>query len=139
MSESIHLGHRLDLVILADVRREMAQAAALTPYTANREAYADQLMLAAVNAFYESGVRVTTGQRSPDYVVARMRQAVITYGYTTHELNQAVLRLRRAGKLVDVPVGKYECHHPRLGLMPVEIRAEFNGEVTELCQFAFYV
>lgn len=103
----------------------------LIPYTADREADADQIVLAAVREFTRQGVRVTTGQRSPDYVVKQMRQAVITYGYTTHELNQAVRRLRKAGKVADVLVGKYECHHPRLGLMPTELSTELSDQVPE--------
>lgn len=103
----------------------------LIPYTANREAYADQIVLAAVREFTRQGVRVTTGQRSPDYVVKQIRLIMMTQGCTTHELNQAVLRLRRAGKIVEAPVGRYECHHPRLGLVPAELRTELSAQASE--------
>ena len=108
----------------------MSEFHPLIPCIAQREAYADQLVLLAVQEFTRQGVRVTVGQRSPDYLVKLMRQSLITQGCTTHELNQAVLRLRRAGKIVDAPLGKYECHHPRFGLVPTELRTESSTEGT---------
>jgi hypothetical protein len=79
----------------------------MIPPTPSRDQLADELVLALVGAFAALGINVTYSSSSPDYIVGRIRQACCSMGFSTTELNQAVKRLRAAGKLISVPAGRY--------------------------------
>ena len=73
-------------------------------------------MLAAVEEFERQGIRICDAYGSPDWIVGRMRQARISGGLYTTDLNAAVKRLKRAGKLIKVRAGSYERRQPRYSL-----------------------
>jgi len=79
---------------------------------------ADTLVQAAIEEFFRQRIRVTAGQRSPDYFVEKMRQAKISQDYTTRELNESLMRLRMAGKIVEKAVGTYANRGAMMGLAP---------------------
>lgn len=99
----------------------------MIPPIPNRAEYAEALVLAAVAEFDRQGIRVTYGQGSADYVVARMRQAMIHGRLHTHDLAQAVKRLRKAGKLIVVPVGQYSNRTKLFGLRAAQSYAQPCG------------
>lgn len=79
---------------------------------------ADALVQGAIEEFFRQRIRVTAGQRSPDYFVEKMRQAKINQDYTTRELNESLMRLRLAGKIVEKAVGTYSNRGAMMGLAP---------------------
>lgn len=85
----------------------------MIPPTPYRDLLAEELVLALVAAFMALGIDVTYSSSSPDYLVGRIRQACCSMGFSTTELNQAVKRLRAAGKLISVPGGRYPSRNKR--------------------------
>lgn len=103
----------------------------MKPPDQHREQLAEELVMAAAAEFDRQGIRVTFGQGSADWIVDRMRQAQITCGLYTPDLHAAVRRLRAAGKLVSVMIGRYERRQPRYTLKPAQGRAQWPREATD--------
>lgn len=103
----------------------------MIPADSNREQLAEELVLAAAAEFDRQGIRVCASYHSPDWIVDRMRQAGITCGLYTWDLNAAVHRLRKAGKLVSVMVGRYEHRQPRYALKPAQVIAQVSDKSAE--------
>ena len=81
-----------------------------------RQDGADACVLNAISRLSEAGIRTTDSRTSPDYLVKRMRAMNLTSDYTPRELQDALGRLRLAGQVVEVVVGRYSNREPKMGL-----------------------
>lgn len=104
----------------------------MKPVDQHREQLAEELVMAAAAEFDRQGIRVCAAWRSPDWIVDRMRQAGITCGLCTWDLNAALQRLRKAGRLVNVAVGRYEWGQPRYAIKP-QLSPQLSTDRTEAC------
>jgi hypothetical protein len=82
-----------------------------------RDDAAEQALLHAFAHLKAMGVIPSDGRTSPDYLPKQIAAKRLAQAHTKHEMEQAMNRLMKAGRLRRDVVGKYSNRQPRYGLV----------------------